>query len=76
MTAPYPVFKPANLPDFQNANDKCKRIDNALIFAFALLKGEVNAVDLIVIETLRALVPKLYEIIRSNRDYLLGWKQG
>jgi hypothetical protein len=22
MTAPYPVFKPASLPDFQNANDR------------------------------------------------------
>jgi hypothetical protein len=51
---------------------QCKRIDNALIFAFALLKGEANAVDLIVIETLRALAPKLYEIIRSNGDYFLG----
>jgi hypothetical protein len=51
---------------------QCKRIDNALIFAFALLNGEVNPVDLIAIETLRALVPKLYEVIRSNREYFLG----
>ena len=51
---------------------QCKRLDNALIFAFALLKGEVNPVDLIVIETLRVLAPKIYEVIRSNRDYFLG----
>jgi hypothetical protein len=51
---------------------QCKRLENSLTFALALLKGEVNPVDLILIETLRALTPKLYEAIRSNRDHFLG----
>jgi putative oxidoreductase len=31
MTAPYPVFKPASLPDFQNANDTFARVASGAI---------------------------------------------
>lgn len=47
---------------------QCKRYANGVAFALGILKGEVNVVDLLLIEALRVFHPRLYEIIRSHRD--------
>lgn len=47
-----------------------KRYGNALMFAFPLLMGEVNAVDLLLIEAVRAFYPTVYECVRLHqRDF-------
>jgi hypothetical protein len=44
---------------------------NVLAFALPILKGEVNAVDQMLIEGIRVFYPKLYVVIRDNRDLFL-----
>jgi hypothetical protein len=44
---------------------------NALGFALPLLKGEVDIVDLMLIEGIRVFYPKLYEAIRDQPDLFL-----
>ena len=53
-----------------------KRYGNALTFSLPLLKGEVNIVDLMLIEALRIFVPKIYEFIRENEVLLTGTFEG
>jgi hypothetical protein len=48
------------------------RYGNALVFSLPLLKGEVNYVDLMLIEGIRIFYPHLYNSIRNNPDVLLG----
>jgi predicted KAP-like P-loop ATPase len=45
-----------------------KRYINALTFALPILKGEVDMLDLMLIEGIRAFYPKLYEVIRSEPE--------
>ncbi len=49
-----------------------KRYGNALSFALPLLQGEVNTVDLMLIEGIRALCPELYQAMRERPDIFLG----
>jgi predicted KAP-like P-loop ATPase len=49
-----------------------KRFANALTFALPLLKGEVDTVDLILLEAIRTFYPKLYTEIRENEDVFIG----
>ncbi|GAB3055952.1 KAP family P-loop NTPase fold protein [Stenotrophomonas tumulicola] len=56
---------------------KAKLLSNALLFALPILKGEVNTVDLMLIEGVRVIYPGLYAAIRSNRDlFLKGGRAG
>lgn len=48
-----------------------KLYSNALTFSLPLLKGEVNVVDLMLIEGVRILYPHLYATIRDNPDAFL-----
>jgi len=50
---------------------KAKLFSNALLFALPILKGEVNTVDLMLIEGIRVIYPGLYSAIRSNRALFL-----
>jgi predicted KAP-like P-loop ATPase len=48
-----------------------KLYTNALTFSLPLLKGEVDIVDLMLIEGIRIFYPTLYEAIRTNSDLFL-----
>lgn len=48
-----------------------KRFGNALLFALPLLKGEVNVIDLMLMEGIRVLYPDVYVFIRDNPDIFL-----
>ncbi len=43
-----------------------KRYGNALMFVLPMLKGEVNTVDLLLLEALRAFYPQVFDTVRSN----------
>lgn len=47
-----------------------KRYGNSLSFGLPLLKGEVNAVDFLLIEGVRALYPSVYGQLRASRELL------
>ena len=49
-----------------------KRYGNALSFSLPILEGEVNTIDLMLIEGLRVFYPAIYDIVRSNPDVFLG----
>lgn len=49
-----------------------KRYANALVFSLPILKGEVNPVDLMLIEGIRVFYPRLYDVVRSNPEVFLG----
>lgn len=51
---------------------KAKLYGNTLLFTLPILKGEVNPVDLMIIEGFRVFTPNLYEAIRTNKDYFTG----
>ncbi|MDW3209280.1 MAG: P-loop NTPase fold protein [Reichenbachiella sp.] len=46
------------------------RYSNSLSFILPLLKDEVNTIDLLIIECIKAIAPKLYNAIRENGDLL------
>jgi len=48
---------------------------NVLTFALPILKGEVNPVDQMLIEGIRVLYPKLYVLIRDNRELFMTRRQ-
>ncbi len=50
----------------------CKRYGNALSFALPLLKGEVNPVDLMLIEGIRVFYPQVYAVLRDNGEFFHG----
>lgn len=50
-----------------------KKYGNVLFFSMPLLKGEVNPVDLMLIEGMRIFYPKLYEAVRNNPNIFLGF---
>lgn len=45
---------------------------NILMFSLPILKGEVNPVDLMLLEGIRIFIPELYEAIRKNKDSFVG----
>ncbi|MDF5727974.1 MAG: P-loop NTPase fold protein [Rhizonema sp. PD38] len=47
-------------------------LTNNLCVTYAAVKGEVNSVDFIAIESLRVFCPIMYEIIRKNKNAFLG----
>lgn len=51
---------------------KAKLYGNILMFSLPILKGEVNPVDLMLIEGVRAFYPRLYESIRDNEKLFVG----
>ena len=50
----------------------CKRYANALAFALPILAGEVNPVDLMLIEGIRVFYPSLYSFLRKNKELFTG----
>jgi len=53
---------------FINTIRNVKRLTNALRITYPSVKGEVNAVDFIAIETLRIFCPEIYNFIKNNPD--------
>ncbi|MEA5550101.1 hypothetical protein VB713_03745 [Anabaena cylindrica UHCC 0172] len=49
-----------------------QRYANIITFSIPLLKGEVNIVDLLLIEGVKAFYPKLYNSIKEKSSYFLG----
>lgn len=65
--------------DFISAFDDClstprkaKLYGNTLMFSLPILKGEINPVDLMLIEGIRIFYPSLYEAIREHKSYFTG----
>lgn len=48
------------------------RYGNTLSFSLPLLAGEVNLVDLMLIEAIKIFYPSYYEFIKSNPEYFIG----
>lgn len=48
------------------------RLTNALTATYPVVKGEVNLVDLIAIESLRVFCPMVYDIVRKNQNAFVG----
>ncbi|SNR62863.1 P-loop NTPase fold protein [Flavobacterium sp. ov086] len=48
------------------------RYGNSISFSLPLLKGEVNYVDLLLIEAFRVFYPEFYDFIRDKPDYFIG----
>lgn len=48
------------------------RYGNTLSFSLPLLKGEVNIIDLMLIEALRVFYPDHYFFVKNNPDYFIG----
>lgn len=44
---------------------------NIIMFSLPILKGEVNMVDLMLIEALRVFTPEIYMLIRENKEIFL-----
>lgn len=49
-----------------------KRYGNGLMFALPMLKGEINPVDLLLVEALRSFFPEVYEIVQSEHSAFSG----
>lgn len=54
---------------------RAKLYGNILMFSLPILKGEVNVVDLMLIEGVRVFCPQLYEVIRANQSLFTGVSQ-
>ncbi|QLG88552.1 NTPase KAP [Chitinibacter bivalviorum] len=63
-------FDDALLPRLETPR-RAKLLSNALMFALPILKGEVNPVDLMLIEGIRVMYPNLYTGIRENSELFL-----
>jgi len=48
------------------------RYGNALQFSLPIMKGEVNDVDLMLIEAIKIFFPQFYDFIKNNPDYFIG----
>jgi predicted KAP-like P-loop ATPase len=48
------------------------RLVNGLSVTFPAVKGEVNVVDFVALETLRVLCPAAYDVVRSNQQEFTG----
>lgn len=53
---------------FLNTMRNVKQLTNAIYLDYQSLKGEVNPVDLIAIETIKLFQPDLYNLIDNNQD--------
>ncbi|HGZ6774434.1 TPA: P-loop NTPase fold protein [Vibrio parahaemolyticus] len=51
---------------------KAKLYGNTLLFSLPILKGEVNHVDLMLIEGLRVFCPTVYDMIKVNHRHFTG----
>lgn len=65
--------------DFSSAFDDClttprkaKLYGNTLMFSLPILQGEVNPVDLMLLEGIRVFCPSLYEVLRVNKSLFAG----
>lgn len=65
--------------DFSGAFDDClttprkaKLYGNTLMFSLPILQGEVNPVDLMLLEGIRVFCPSLYEVLRVNKALFTG----
>lgn len=65
--------------DFTYAFDDClttprkaKLYGNTLMFSLPILKGEINPVDLMLLEGIRVFCPALYDAIRKNKNLFVG----
>lgn len=63
-------FDDAVLPRLETPR-RAKLFSNALMFALPILKGEVNPVDLMLIEGIRVMYPHLYTGIRENSELFI-----
>lgn len=63
-------FDDALLPRLETPR-RAKLFSNALMFALPILRGEVNPVDLMLIEGIRVIYPNLYTGIRENPAFFL-----
>lgn len=57
---------------------RAKLLSNALLFALPILRGEVNPLDVVLVEAMRVIFPELYIAIRDNPSLFLhgegeGW---
>jgi hypothetical protein len=48
------------------------RFSNTLSMVLPLLRGEINTVDLLLLEALKVFYPKLYQLITKNQERLIG----
>lgn len=51
---------------------KAKLYGNTLMFSLPILQGEVNNVDLMLIEGVRIFCPPLYDVLRKNKELFTG----
>lgn len=51
---------------------KAKLYGNVLMFSLPILQGEVNPVDLMLVEGIRVFCPSLYETLRTNKSLFSG----
>ena len=65
--------------NFSSAFDDClttprkaKLYGNTLMFSLPILQGEVNPIDLMLLEGVRVFCPSLYEALRSNKALFTG----
>lgn len=65
--------------DFSSAFDDClttprkaKLYGNTLMFSLPILQGEVNPVDLMLVEGIRIFCPSLYEVLRAKKSLFTG----
>ena len=65
------VFLDGIAPLLKNLRD-VKRLLNALQITYPLVRGEVNAVDFVAVESLRVFVPAMWSIVRSNPGVFAG----
>jgi len=55
---------------------RAKLYGNILMFSLPILKGEINVVDLMLIEGIRVFCPELYEVLRVNQSLFTGTFSG
>jgi predicted KAP-like P-loop ATPase len=55
---------------------KAKLYGNSLMFSLPILRGEINIVDMMLIEGIRVFCSPLYDTIRSNKSSFAGVFQG
>jgi len=60
---------------FINTVRDVKRLVNAVRITYPSVKGEVNAVDFIAIETLRVFCPEVYNLIKNNPNMFCGYSR-
>lgn len=56
---------------FENIRD-VKRFLNSLVFGFSAIKKEINPVEFFSITAIQVFIPKLYELIRCNKELFVA----